>query len=385
MAIKTVQEESLTAIGDAIRAKAGGQGPLVFPQGMVEAIESIEAKPVIEPIILTGNVSYMCCGPIAGEYIKHFGESISTTSITTSSYLFYESPLSFIPFEINMKETVDQNMTRMFEKSKIQRLPKINYASPSTMSSMFSECKYLREIPDGWGEDWNWDEIHAYQYGYMSAIFNGCYSLRKISPSFLSNLWGKQTSQFPTASTFTYCVSLDEITNFPVGSSIFIATSNRFSAFVQHCYRLKTLTFETDEMNNPKTVQWKNQTIDLSPQYSLYGIGFVYQTNRNYVLDYNSGITADKEVKDDATYQALKNDPDWFSYKKEYSRYNHDSAVETINSLPDASAYLATAGGTNTIKFDGGSGAKTDGGAINTLTAEEIAVATAKGWTVSLV
>jgi hypothetical protein len=98
---------------------------------------------------------------------------------------------------------------------------------------------------------------------------------------------------------------------------------------------------------------------------------------------YSSGITIDKKVIDDATYQALKNDPDWYTFKVEYSRYNHDSAVNTINSLPDTSAYLATAGGTNTIKFNGKSGSKTDGGAINTLTAEEIAVATAKGWTVT--
>lgn len=66
------------------------------------------------------------------------------------------------------------------------------------------------------------------------------------------------------------------------------------------------------------------------------------------------------------------------------SVYNHDSAVETINSLPDTSAYLASAGGTNTIKFKGASGSATAGGAINTLTEAEIAVATAKGWTVTL-
>lgn len=33
----------------------------------------------------------------------------------------------------------------------------------------------------------------------------------------------------------------------------------------------------------------------------------------------------------------------------------------------------------------GKAGSKTDGGAINTMTAEEIAVAAAKGWTVTLV
>lgn len=93
----------------------------------------------------------------------------------------------------------------------------------------------------------------------------------------------------------------------------------------------------------------------------------------------------DKEVIDDTTYAALKNDPDWFTCNVAYSRYNHDSAVATINSLPDTSAYLAANGGTNTIKFKGAAGEKTDGGAINTLTAEEIAVAAAKGWTVTLV
>jgi hypothetical protein len=124
-------------------------------------------------------------------------------------------------------------------------------------------------------------------------------------------------------------------------------------------------------------MNWTKQTIDLS-----YRVGYIEKNSYylSYLLNYNSGITADKEVKDDATYQALKNDPDWFTKDLAYSRYNHDSAVNTINSLPDCSAK-----GGNTIKFKGAAGSKTDGGAINTLTAEEIAVATAKGWTVSLV
>lgn len=87
----------------------------------------------------------------------------------------------------------------------------------------------------------------------------------------------------------------------------------------------------------------------------------------------------------------MKNDPDNYvaGYDGEnphyYSRYDKASAIRTINSLPDTSAYLASAGGTNTIKFKGEAGLKTDNGAINTMTADEIAVATAKGWTVSFV
>ena len=116
----------------------------------------------------------------------------------------------------------------------------------------------------------------------------------------------------------------------------------------------------------------KSQVIDIT-----YGTG--YRTDK----ERPEYFPTDKEIKDDATYQVLKDDPDAWTTKLEYAFYNHDSAVETINSLPDTSAYLAEAGGTNTIKFKGNAGSKTDGGAINTMTAEEIAVAAAKGWTVA--
>ena len=111
-----------------------------------------------------------------------------------------------------------------------------------------------------------------------------------------------------------------------------------------------------------------------------------YAAAQYQITDHNSGITYDKCITvNNINDPDAVNDPDAFTVQVEYSRYNHDSAVATINSLPDTSAYLATAGGTNTIKFKGASGSGTDGGAINTLTAEEIAVATAKGWTVTLV
>jgi hypothetical protein len=151
-------------------------------------------------------------------------------------------------------------------------------------------------------------------------------------------------------------------------------TSNAFSNFGAFCYRLKNITFALQENGTPYVMNWKKQTIDLT-------LSVGYSNVKENILRSNTGITADKEVKDDATYQALKDDNDWFTCDINYSRYNHDSAVATINSLPDTS----TAGGTNTIKFKGQAGALTDGGAINTLTEEEIAVATAKGWTVSFV
>ena len=209
-------------------------------------------------------------------------------------------------------------------------------------------------------------------------MFNSCYSLRSAPLNLIKS--GNPYAYYGY-SYYSYgfgnCYALDELINLPIPYTKAKWSSNAFRDTFYYCSRLKNATFALND-GVPYTVTWKSQVINLS---SYIG----YTDYKNNILNYNSGITADKEVKDDASYQLLKNDPDWFATKKEYSRYNHDSAVNTINSLPDTSAYLAEKGGTNTIKFLGQAGASTDGGAINTLTEEEIAVAAAKGWTVSLV
>ena len=235
----------------------------------------------------------------------------------------------------------------------------------------------LREFPEGFGSDWNWNRVHTFSYATLNSLFANCYSLRKIPVDVLNNMWGIQTSSsyVPMYNAFNKCYVLDEIRDFPIHQAAL--TSNCFDGLVQGCSRLKSFTFATNEDGTPKTANWKNQTITFENKYNSNPIGYAYLASN--ITGYNSGITADKEVTDDATYQTLKNDPDWFTCNYQYSRYNHDSAVETINSLPDCSA-----SGTNTIKFMSLSGELTDGGAINTLTEEEIAVAAAKGWTVTL-
>jgi hypothetical protein len=202
---------------------------------------------------------------------------------------------------------------------------------------------------------------------------SNCHSLRKYPYGLIK--YGNPVISYSYSIYYSmadYNCSLDEIINLPFPHYNASWTSNAFTYSFDNTYRLKEMTFALQEDGSPYVMKWKNQTIDLSQA------GLCKATN--YILGKNSGITADKEVKDDATYQALKNDPDWFATNVNYSRYNHDSAVNTINSLPDCSAT-----GTNTIKFKGAAGALTDGGAINTLTEAEIAVAAAKGWTVSLV
>ena len=412
MAKVLVNESSLTGIANAIRGK-NGSTTTYKPSEMAAAITAISGggEPTIEALSITANGTYTAPdgvdgyspvtvnvpqdgGPpesafvISGNcryrfanngwdwFIEQYGNRITTNNINNAQYMFSQCSLSNIPFEININNST--YIDRMFYLSKIKTLPYIN-GKVANISYLFDSCNYLNSIPEDWAEHINWDYLHSYQYTQLNNIFSECYSLRHIPDSLIAEIWGLNASNnlsVPYYSQFYYCCSLDEVNNIMPQQATM--SSNRCSNMFNNCTRLKNATFALQDNGTPYTVSWKTQTIDLS-----YYVG--YSDYANNITGYNSGITADKEVTDDASYQALKNDPDWFTTKIEYSRYNHDSAVATINSLPDTSAYLASKGGTNTIKFKGAAGSATDGGAISSLTPEEIAVATSRGWTVSLV
>lgn len=424
MAIKTINDTHLTSIANAIRNKYiesgvdimddNGVAPKYKPSEMATAINNLPkgSEIVITALNVTENGTYTAptgvngyspvtvnvptggagipseAFSISGDcgyrfanggwdwFIKNYRDQITTSNITSATNMFYHSNLETIPFTINLS-TNGCGCISIFEScNNLKTLPEVS-GKPKDFSSVFSDCYRIRQIPDSWG-NLDFSYFTTSSYTNMNKIFSRCYSLREIPASLLSNLHSDKTTgaySKPYNTCFNYCYSLDEILNLPVDGAT--VTSNMFSNSFYHSSRLKNMTFATNN-GTPYTANWKTQTIDLS----IY-VG--YADSIVYILNYNSGITSDKQVTDDTTYQALKDDPDWFTTKVAYSRYNHDSAVATINSLPDTSAYLATAGGTNTIKFKGESGSATDGGAINTLTEEEIAVATAKGWTVTLV
>lgn len=428
MAIKTINDTHLTSIADAIRNKYfecgvdimddNGEAPKYKPSEMATAIgnlPSVSVKPVIAPLNVTENGEYVPPSTIDGYspvtvnvptggagipseafsisgncsyrfanggwdwFIENYGDQITTSNITDVSYIFSHSKVEAIPFTINLS-TSDCECKRIFEDCNyLKTLPEVS-GKPAGFSSIFYNCFRIRQIPDSWG-NLDFSDISIVSYANISSIFSYCYSLRQIPVSLLLNLHNdKATNTYYKFyyGAFNYCCSLNEILNVPVDGATM--TNNMFGSTFERCNRSKNIIFATDN-GTPYTASWKNQTIDLTRAVGYnFGAG-----EQKYILNYNSGITEDKKVTDDTTYQTLKDDPDWWTMDKRYSRYNHDSAVATINSLPDTSAYLTTAGGTNTIKFDGNSGSATDGGAINTLTEEEIAVATAKGWTVTLV
>ena len=331
--------------------------------------------------LITGDCRYRFANSGWDWFIENYGDRVTTSNISGISDMFSYSSVEEVPFDINLGGTAIL-MDNMFQNCrKLKVLPKIN-GKINSAKRLFLGCNSLRHIPEVFFENIDCSAMTTgsfYSNGNLSSIFGSCYSLRAIPVIFLKNNHpGCDIYNSYFNGGFQYCCSLDELRDLPLHFTS-TWTNNAFSASFGECQRIKSLTFEMPD-GQPVVKNWKNQTIKLSQR-----IGYTDSSYKNYILNYNSGITADNEVTDDATYQALKNDPDWFTCDVAYSRYNHDSAVETINSLPDTSAYLAANGGTNTITFKGAAGSATDGGAINTLTEAEIAVAAAKGWTVSLV
>jgi hypothetical protein len=382
--------DKLSAIGTAIREKTGGSELLTL-DAMPEAIRGISGGGggEVEPVELTGNLQYGCAGPLSGKYIDLHGNTITTKDIIDATSFFFKSTAKEIPFTINFKQgAASHPIDNMFSSCmSLETLPRMINVKPSGLKSLFEGCRSLREIPDDYFDDWDWSYLTGLKSTYsgtMTYVFSNCKSLRKLPPL---RVFSNGNPNIVNSNAFYYglfnqCNALDEVVDLPFPHYDSTWTGNAFYNTFHACCRLKKITFALQEDGSPYVMKWKSQIIDLSNPNNMYPVG--YASYSSSIIGDNSGITADKEVKDDATYQALKDDPDWFTLDINYCRYNHDSAVATINTLPDTSAYLAANGGTNTIKFRGQSGTLTDGGAINTLTEEEIAVAAAKGWTVSL-
>ena len=388
MAQKLYEESNIQAIADAIRAKNGLTDTYKTSDmaGAIIALESGSGGNIIPPeaFYITGNCQRRFTMGHWDWIINKYGDKIVTENIQDAEYMFADSGVTEIPFDLNFDSSKPCTTGFMFQNcSNLQTIGDLKNLRPKAFSSMFNNCVSLTEIPNFIDVDTTYLESNTSISG--SSCFNSCRSLRSI-PEWLLDLIGSATtisqSYYLYSGGFGGCATLNELTNLPVFENQIITTSmGSYSGSFGDCFMLKNITYKTNEDGTPKIVSWKNQTIDISKN-----VGWVYNAYaKGLVLNYNSGVTADKEVNDDVTYAALKNDPDWFATKFEYCKYNLDSAVATIQSLPDTSVYLASAGGTNTIKFTGAAGSATDGGAINTMSEETIALAASKGWTVTFV
>lgn len=374
-----IEESTLTAIGDAIRAK-NGSSELIAPQDMDTAITNLSFDtPDIPDIAFnrSGSLAYAYYNGVWDWFLDTYGEKVITSYVSNISQAFYNSGVEIIPFSINFQtDYYDREIgygikaDSAFFSCDLVALPVLNKFQPNIMDRMLYNCLSLTDI----------STLYNANYMYLLSckqLFSGCYALRTINSDLLSNLQLYSTRLTPeTAKTntlmnqgFMGCLSLDELIGVPVDTYNEEIASNMFFTPFSYCSRLKNLIFKATTGN----VKWSNQSINLS-EY----LGYVEEDDTTYLKNFG-GFTDSTRITNDTDYQILKNNPNSWTTDVAYSRYNKDSAIATINSLP------TTTGTSNVIKFIGNSGSKTDGGAINTMTAEEIAVATAKGFTVSFV
>lgn len=367
----------LEAIGDAIRSKTENTEKLTLDE-MVTEIEGIVVGGVPEEALyITGNCSYSFTGDTHNWLIKYFGDEIETEGITDALSMFQQNPIELITFDINLADYAPcKNLFSQCEN--LAKPPYVN-GKIGEVQYLFMNCVNMTEIPEDWADNVDWSYLHSEDGVSENAnyVFQNCYSLRRIPDNLTKSIWTVSSAYYnaPYHSMFNGCYVLEGVV-LPVQRNVDPVTSNLFMSTLLYCGRLNSVVFDTLE-GAPFEVQWKNQTIDLSE------IG--YSNSSKHPVSYSSGITVDTKIENDEDYALLKENPDRWTTSSSYSLYGKASAIETINSLPDASAYLSEAGGSNVIKFRGSAGSKTDQGAINTMTESEIAVSTAKGFTVSFV
>ena len=368
-----VNETSLTAIANAIREKNGSEN-VYKPSEMGQAISSLTigtADNVPDEIDLSGSCSSLFEGNRFNWLIENYNDRIKPIYTTGINNIFYNNPLTSIPLTLYVGTNNIQQM--FYYCNNLEELPIVykNRDDITLVTNLFYECNRLRNIPDTFLQT-NGTVSNRISASNLNQMFYHCYSLRKL-PMFFDNLY--ETYSFNN--TFYQCYALDKIENFPVNT---LRSPSSMSNTLYHCYRLSDFTFATNEDGTPYTVNWGGFTLDLT------GIGYLGaddsgNIDESFLLNYNSGITADKKVSTLAEYNSLKDDPDWYSATSTFSRYNKDSAYRTIQSLPDASTYITeNSAANNTLKLKNMGYPST-----STLTADQIAIATAKGWTVSFV
>lgn len=377
MANVIINDTNLTNIANAIRGK-NGTTTTYKPSEMAAAITAISgggggSGVPAEALVFRRDCSYKFYNNNWEWFWNIYKDSITTSDITGAVSMFHSFRGAASSVVLNFRANYGIDTGNMFYDCFNKTVSKIINLKPSSTKSMF-RAYGATTLPEF--ENLNMSDLQASTYASCSSMFQSCKRLRSIPEDFLKQLYTSNNSAYASHFNmgFSNCWALDEIKGLrmSMGSNI---TSNCFTDTFSRCHRIKDVIFATQEDGTPYTANMKSQNIKLNPYvgyFSMYSDGYG-----------GAGLPESAAIKDAGTYATNKNNPDSWTALPEYSRYNHTSAVNTINSLPDTSAYLAANGGTNTITFLPTSGSLTDGGAVEALTEEEIAVAAAKGWTVA--
>ena len=375
--------DKLTAIGDAVRGKTGESEKLTL-DGMAEKIRSMPAP--MQKIIISGKISGLFSDKFVKLYNNVLKDYIEFKDVTQCMGLvpsldYVDSGESSYKDQnvedlsniiINFKENAWTHSSNMFQNAKfLKKLPKLVNFQPNSLYHFFEHCEKLQEIPEDFYKDWDISNSAS-----QNVMLGNCYNLRKAPIGLLKKLQNVNYHAYYDCYSyvcFSNCYRLPEVLNFPFPKHMPSQTwANPFEQFVYNTYSLSRFTFEAEAADVVHKI-YNSITLD-------------FTENVGYTNGYwPNGFYSDEHIVDAETYAKLKDNPESWTSKLEYCKYNKTSAVETINSLPVVQKASSTDDNAFIIKFKGDAGSATDGGAINTMTEEEIAVATSRGWTVTLV
>lgn len=400
MAKVFIEETTLTAIGDAIREKTGGTD-LIAPGSMPAEIKAIVSgggsgegdcnglHVPEEALVLTGDMSYRFAYGGWNWFIEEFGDKITTENITNSSNMFNNAnELQDIPFELNFNPNLLNLMLSMFTNcKKLRTLPTLNNVKVDGMQQLFQYCFALKSIPDDWTDTWDWSNVDNQTSQYscnMSNMFSYCVNLRNIPAwTFLHQNPVVNPTYSLFNGAFDNCLVLERIEGIRLPANA-TWTANAFRNTFNYCARLKSVTFALQEDGSPYVHNIKNQTIDLSTAgWRSSGTGSIYWS------DVDKNDFPDDAVIDSydkwATYcgedSLDKGSGNGYATNVKWSTFSRKAAKRLFATLPDV-----TGGSGNTIKLEHEAASELKSQeAMKLLTEEEIAVAAARGWTVSLV
>ena len=377
MADYLIKDTTLTNIADAIRAKKSSTDTYT-PAEMATAISSIETGggggPTAEDLTFTGDLTKFNYYGRMSKLIKKYGSQMSFNGVTSLESAFSGNDSlnsDYSNWTINLSTCL---LDRCFAfHDTITGYPKFQ-GTVISLKNLFWLDDSIKSIPDDLfsaDTEFNYKKAES----DYSGIFNGCQELKKLPLWFKNMTFTVKAGTIPSSSsiyyqTFFSCYKLKELILPIIPSPANLNGNNFYNTFV-NVRSMRKFVFAPPPAGN-EAVLWTHQTINLADTNCGYSSSAVQMTGNI--------------ISDDETYNLYKNDPDAWADKLEYSFYNHDAALETIRSLPYTQFFDTPQSDLkNVIKFYGKSSEKTDGGAINTLTTAEIAIATNKGWTVSFV
>lgn len=384
MANVIINDTNLTNIANAIREK-NGTGNKYKPSQMAAAILEIQTGGGGGNYQIPSVIELPCSGAYFNAestwdfLLRNIGRTkfILNDGYSYGMYhAFYNAMYSnYDADHLTFVITGGHMAGNMFKSCALTKLPNLYFTNTNQKatdtSSLFNYSQNFSEIPKDFFryKDANGNLLDGYWVGdeyKANYLFEGARSVREL-PDLPPNPGYMQ-------SAFKQCYALKEIVNLPVNPVTYNKYVNIYYNAFTDCNACRRFTFQTNADGSPVDTDSHGNTIDLTQNF-----GFAPGAKDNFIY-YNSGITSDMIVTSASELETVRAKyPDtWVATSVELSPYGHDAMVETLNSLPNNTNQRGY------IKFSANQGSLVDGGA-GALTEEEIAVATAKNWTVTLV